>query len=154
MSEQIKFINTTYPNMQLEMYPDQPALYENGRLRQKEIPGKFIKFKDYQYVTNDLEEIEFLRNCPNATGINGVICIKEMSSSSLVRDKILELTNKHGEERVFKLLDQLDKKADEKKAQKKIEPEPVKQQKIVEKAKAANKQKAAELADADDLVEE
>jgi len=141
--ETVKFINTTYPNMQLEVYPEQPALFDSGRLRQKAIPGKFIQFKNYQFTTNDAEEIKFLREHPNTTGDGGVICIKEMSSSSLVRDKIVDLTKKHGEAKVFKLLELLDRKTSEK---------PSKKQKVEEEPD--NKEAATALLDTDDLTEE
>lgn len=139
-TETVKFINTKYPNMQLEVYPEQPALYENGRLRQKGVPGKFVQFKDYQFVTKDPEEIEFLRNCPNFTGINGVICIQEMSSTALVRDKIVDLTNKHGEKKVLRALEAIFEKAEKKK-------EPEKPQ------SKTNKKKSEELLDDADLEE-
>lgn len=83
------------------------------------VPGKIIRFENYEYRTSDQEEIDFLDKHPGLVGSkNSKILFEKSAPINEVQSELVALTTELGEENVVKAL----RKAAEKKAAQVDEP--------------------------------
>ena len=122
MSEKARYVSKGYKNLKLLMSPTMETLVTDSRTgkQTKHVePAKYISFNGYEYITQDSDEIAFLRSHPAMLGQkNGKpsrIMFEETEVIDIQKEiEYVELVEEFGKDRVLSMLKRQKEKAQQK----------------------------------------
>lgn len=112
LAEPVRYFSQKYRNYTLVMVPTTEQLVTDsvtGRQTRFVEPARYIQFDNYEYLTDDPEEVAFLDNHPSLTGKTkhgkvAKICIEKSAPPDKVQTEFLELVQEFGRENVINML--------------------------------------------------